>query len=88
MDEELENLEIKVSVSASVAMIADQLTIFELLALNTVAQTDLEPLLGWSFDYDVVKPLFTKNGTRMNKETKEALEKIVIQRLITSKEDC
>ena len=72
----------KKAMAGVVALIVKDLDDLELAVLNNIARCDFNPK-GRIFDYERVKGLFTEdNGLKMHDETKEALARVVIFRLV------
>lgn len=70
-----------IDLTSVVALVCRNLTNEELAVLHLIALTDGDPH-GRLFDYKTVAPLFTDaNGTRMHQMTKDALDRVVAQRL-------
>ena len=66
---------------ASVSVAVADLTLDQLIVLNVIAALDSDPR-GRSFNYEQVEHLFTEGGgLRMHEATKEALGRVVLQRV-------
>lgn len=65
---------------AVVALVCERLTDIELAAINNVAQVDWNPRMAVA--YEKIKHLFTEGGgMRMHTDVKEALARVVLERL-------